>query len=253
MGISHMNSNQIYSPYDHLLDQIGRMFQSLTKYKSNTPLQPEFSPEPAGTKIHLPAPIRDLDRTLFDTIDMRRSVRQFSPEPLSAKELSTMLWATQGVTFSDERYEFRATPSAGGLYPVKTYLVTFNVSNIEQGVASYDEKDHSLRWLRSGDFRKVLCDATIKQKMILESAAVFIWAADMNRSIWRYAQRAYRYIYLDAGHMAQNTALAATALGLGSCAIGAFYDDALDDLLMLDGTQQTAIYLTVIGHIRKNE
>jgi len=253
MGIFYMDSKQAYSPYDHLLDQIGRMFQSLTKYKSSSTLGPVAEPDLSGEKIHLPAPQKNLNDTLFDTIEHRRSVRQFSSEPITTKQLSTLLWATQGITESNERFAFRTVPSAGALYPVQTYLVSLNISNIAPGVASYDEKDHSLHWMRTGDFRNVLFEATIKQKMVLDAAAVFVWIAAVNRSVWRYAQRAYRYIYLDAGHMAQNTALAATALGLGTCAIGAFYDDALDDLLILDGLQKTAIYLTVLGHPKKNE
>jgi SagB-type dehydrogenase family enzyme len=76
---------------------------------------------------------------------------------------------------------------------------------------------------------------------------VFVWTALFARSKWKYRQRGYRYVYLDAGHIAQNVALAAVALGLGSCQIAAIYDDEVNALLGVDGVEESAIYLTVIG------
>lgn len=76
------------------------------------------------------------------------------------------------------------------------------------------------------------------------------WTAIFQRSKWKYHQRAYRYVYLDAGHIAQNVALAAVALGLGSCQVAALYDDEVDALLGVDGTEESVIYMTVVGRPR---
>ena len=74
-----------------------------------------------------------------------------------------------------------------------------------------------------------------------------IWSGLIARGRWKYRQRAYRYIYLDAGHVAQNLYLAGEALGLGICAVGAFYDDDVNRIVNLDGTEETVIYMATIG------
>ena len=89
--------------------------------------------------------------------------------------------------------------------------------------------------------------AALGQKMCIESSVVFIWTAIFQRMEWKYDQRAYRYIYLDAGHIAENLALTATSLDLGSCQIGALYDDEVNKIISVDGTDESVIYMSVIG------
>jgi SagB-type dehydrogenase family enzyme len=86
--------------------------------------------------------------------------------------------------------------------------------------------------------------------MFIKAPVVLIWTAVFERSKWKYAQRAYRYVYLDAGHIAQNLALSATSIGLGSCQVGAFFDDEINQILGIDGTEESVIYLGVVGHLR---
>jgi SagB-type dehydrogenase family enzyme len=62
--------------------------------------------------------------------------------------------------------------------------------------------------------------------------------------------RAYRYVYLDAGHIAQNLALAAVGLGLGTCQVAAFFDDDMNTILGVDGVDESVIYLSAVGHPR---
>ena len=87
----------------------------------------------------------------------------------------------------------------------------------------------------------------LDQRMAARANVVFIWTAIFQRSKWKYRQRAYRYCYLDAGHIVQNLALAAVALGLGSCQIAALYDDEVNALLGVDGVEESTIYMTVVG------
>jgi SagB-type dehydrogenase family enzyme len=122
------------------------------------------------------------------------------------------------------------------------------VEDVSEGVHHYSVKSHLLEELRPGDFRGEVASAALGQKMCLQAAAVFIWTAIFYRSKWKYEQRAYRYIYLDAGHIAQNLALSATSIGLGSCQIGALYDDELNRVLNVDGTEESAIYMSIVGH-----
>jgi SagB-type dehydrogenase family enzyme len=106
---------------------------------------------------------------------------------------------------------------------------------------------HALEKLKSGSFNKQLARAALDQDFLAEAAVVFIWTAIFARSSWKYRQRAYRYIYLDAGHIAENLALAAVACHLGSCQVGAFYDEEINALLGLDGREESTIYLSAVG------
>jgi SagB-type dehydrogenase family enzyme len=175
----------------------------------------------------------------------RRSVRHFTDETVTKSELSQLLWAAQGITNPESG--IRTAPSAGALYPVETYLVVNAIEQIEPGVYHYAVDRHELEQLRAGDFRSPVAQSALDQEMAYHASVVFVWTAIFERSKWKYKQRAYRYIYLDAGHIAQNVALAAVALNLGSCQVGALYDDEVNALLGIDGTEESVVYMTVVG------
>jgi len=109
------------------------------------------------------------------------------------------------------------------------------------------EGSHSLELLKPGDLRSEIAAAALDQLMCAKAGAVFLWTAVFARSIWKYRERAYRYFYLDAGHMAAHLSLAAVAQGLGSCPIAAFYDDEVNDLLGIDGDTEGIVYMTAVG------
>jgi SagB-type dehydrogenase family enzyme len=184
---------------------------------------------------------------LWEVMKHRRSVRHFNNEPMTKSELSQLLWAAQGITNPESR--FRTTPSAGALYPIETYPVINSVGRIDPGIYHYAVDIRELEQLRAGDFRLQVAQSALDQEMAYHASAVFIWTAVFNRTKWKYKQRAYRYVYLDAGHIAQNVALAAVALNLGSCQVGALYDDEVNALLDIDGTEESAIYMTVVGRV----
>jgi SagB-type dehydrogenase family enzyme len=162
-------------------------------------------------------------------------------------ELSRLLWAAQGVTRQVQGYAFRTAPSAGALYPIETYVVVHRVDGLEPGVYHYSVLNHALEQLEVGDFRLLTARAALDQRIAHDADAVFIWTAVFTRSKWKYGQRAYRYVYLDAGHIAQNVALAAVAQGVGSCQIAALYDDEANALLGVDGQEESTVYMTVVG------
>lgn len=204
---------------------------------------------PDAPKIRLEPPIKDGGKPLWEAIEMRRSIRHFKNIPLSNSELSQLLWAAQGITKKYMDYELRAVPSAGALYPVETYLFLQMVEGIEPGIYHYSVRPHELELLRRGDFRFQVAEAALDQEFLAEAAVVFAWTAVFARSKWKYRERAYRYIYLDAGHIAQNVALAAVALGLGSCQIAALYDEEVNDLLRVGGEEESIIYMTAVGRL----
>jgi SagB-type dehydrogenase family enzyme len=184
---------------------------------------------------------------LWQCLARRRSQRHYLDRPLSQAELAALLWATQGITGAMGGYHFRAAPSAGALYPVETYLAVHRVDGITPGVWHFRVLDFTLELVADGDFRRPLVQAGLLQGFLGEAAAVFIWTGVLNRSRWKYRERAVRYLFLDAGHICQNLMLAATALGLGVCPVGAFFDDEVEQIVQVDEQQEVALYLASVG------
>ncbi|MDO9534062.1 MAG: SagB/ThcOx family dehydrogenase [Bacillota bacterium] len=200
-------------------------------------------------RVKLPEPDMEGGAPLFQLLKSRRSVRSFAPRALDAKILSQMLWAALGISLDAGQYQFRTAPSAGALYPVEMYILVNRVTGINPGIYYYDVQNHMLILLREGEFGRDMARAALGQGIIEKAPAVLIWSALVRRGMWKYEQRAYRYFYLDAGHIAQNAALAAVSLGMGSCQIGAFFDDEVNELLQLDGEKETALYMTAFGSL----
>ena len=238
---------------------IGDQFQVETKYRrgelcgggldwANKPDTYKHYPLAAG--VALSTPQTTGGATIWDVMAKRHSVRRFQDRPLSEPELSQLLWAAQGITRQAEGYAFRTAPSAGALYPVETYVVIHSVEGLAPGVYHYAVESHELEQLQAGDYRTEVARAALDQGMAARANVVFIWTAIFQRCKWKYMQRAYRCCYLDAGHVVQNVALAAVALGLGSCQVAALYDDEANALLGVDGKEESTIYMTVVGRPR---
>lgn len=241
--------------------KVGDKFQQETKYNRNT-LGSKFDfynkpglykNYPEAKKILLEKP-QVISKLAFDEIiKKRKSIRDFSDKPISLNQLSYLLWASTGIQRKEYGYEFRTAPSAGALYPIETYLVVNSVEGISAGIYHYSIKDHNLEQLKIGDFSNEIALAALDQVMCEYASVVFIWTAIFNRSKWKYDQRAYRYIYLDCGHIAENLALAATNINLGSCQIGALYDDEVNDIISVDGINESTIYMSVVGNLIKEK
>lgn len=236
--------------------RVGDEFQRVTKYARRKlgGAYLDWSKKPSTykdyvntKKIKLPFPEAIETMSMDEALRRRRSIRAFLDKPLKVEQLSYLLWASTGLQRRKNGYDFRTAPSAGALYPIETYLIANNVQGLEKALYHYSIKSHLLEELEKGDFSMPIARAALGQKMFLRAAAVFVWTALFNRSKWKYRQRAYRYIYLDAGHIAQNLALSATCLGLGSCQVGAFYDDEVNRVVGVDGEEESVIYLSIVG------
>jgi len=239
-----------------MAEGIGDRFQSETKYKRDElpagyldwRKKPEpYKAYPDAPKVKLPGPAGTGGMPVWEAVGRRRSVRDFRRSPVSAADLSQLLWASQGVTKVMGEYALRSAPSAGALYPIETYLSVQMIEEIEPGIYHYGVRKHELELLRPGDFRAEVAEAALDQGFLAEAAIVLAWTAVFARSKWKYKERAYRYVYLDAGHIAQNVALAAVALGLGSCQIAALYDDEVNAILGVGGKEESIVYMTALG------
>jgi SagB-type dehydrogenase family enzyme len=208
--------------------------------------QPErYKTYPNAPRISLPEPRGYRGLSLEEAIETRRSVRDYGAEPLSVEALSRLLHAAQGTTAP--RRGFRAAPSAGALYPIETYTVVNDVAGLEPGLYHYAMPDHGLEWLQAGNLRGAMTIAGIGQEMLGQAQVCLVLSAIFQRLRWKYRERTYRYALLEAGHIGQNLYLAATSLGLGACAVGAFLDDELNNLLGLDGREEAVLYVVSVG------
>lgn len=221
------------------------------------PQPPLELPVPADIPlIPLPAPnglsIPTID--LRTAIENRRSVRKYSKEaPLTLAELSYLLWLTQGVKEITRRpATLRTVPSAGARHAFETYLLINQVEGLNPGLYRFAASQHALIAQESSkEIREEVTLACLDQNQVRTSAVTFLWTAVVERMTWRYVERGYRYLHLDAGHVCQNLYLAAEAIGCGVCAIAAFDDDELNKVLELDGENQFVIYLASVGKKEK--
>lgn len=226
---------------------------SETDQQSGKPQPPyEIPLEEGKPLIDLPKP-EDLDLGTYDlrkAIEERNSLRRYSDDSLTLEELSYLLWLTQGVKAVNEKRQvvWRNVPSAGCRHPFETYLSINRVEGLDNGLYRFVASQHQLDALRLDEtFNDHLTEVCMGQRQVATSAVTFIWAAVPYRTIWRYSERSYRYLYLDAGHVCQNLHLAAESIGCGMCAIGAFHDDAADELLGFTPPEMYVIYLASLG------
>lgn len=203
-----------------------------------------------GPRVALPDPSKELGQiTLRRAIEIRRSLRTYDDASLTLDEVSFLLWATQGIQqTSKSTHTIRTVPSAGARHAMETVLLANRVEGLIPSVYQYDAAHHQLiRWEDTTDSSAQWMAACLGQPMLATCAVGFAWIADRSRMGWRYSERGLRYLFLDAGHICQNLHLAAESISAGACAIGAFDDDALNELLGLDGKSLLVIYLATVG------
>jgi SagB-type dehydrogenase family enzyme len=166
---------------------------------------------------------------------------------MSLAELAHLLRYSSGIT--DKRQGLRAAPSAGATYPIEVYAIANNVEGLVKGIYHYLISSHELELLREGDFRNEMSRAALQENMFKQANVIVALSAVFQRTQQHYRERAQRYIFFEAGHIAQNTYLIATSMGLGACAIGAFHDNEFNRLLGLDGKNESVLYLIAVGKI----
>jgi SagB-type dehydrogenase family enzyme len=196
----------------------------------------------AEESIALPEARREGELSVEGALARRRSVRDFRAEPLGLSAVSQLLWASQGI--SGPR-GLRTAPSAGALYPLELYLVAGAVSGLAPGVYRYDPRRHRLFPHATGDPRRQLARAALDQDWVAEAPAILLVAAVYERTARKYGRRAPRYVHMEVGHAAQNVYLQAEALGLGTCAVGAFDDRRLAQVLALPKDVEPQLVLPV--------
>lgn len=200
---------------------------------------------------------------LFGLLQGRVSRRKYSDEAVTLRELSFLLWAVQGIRKVVGRNNFatfRNVPSAGSRHAFETYLFVNHVDGLEKGIYHYLPMEHALEvWDERQDFEGELTQALCGQHFAAAAPVTFVWSAVPYRMEWRYGLKAHKYILLDAGHVCENLYLACEAVGCGTCAIGAYDQDALDELLgfapgpSADTDYECAVYAASVGKAAAKE
>jgi len=197
-----------------------------------------------STTYSLPALKTDGVMSVESALQNRRSRRDFNGTAITKEQLSQILWSAYGITSESG---LRTAPSAGALYPLEIYAVIGNVEGIEPGVYKYVEKNHEITRIVEGDVRSELAEASLGQNMVNQASMSLFYSAVFERTTERYGERGVNYVYIEVGHSAQNVYLQAEALELGTCAIGAFTDDRVREILNLPADEEP-IYLMPIGY-----
>jgi len=202
------------------------------------------SDQPA--QIHLPPPNQEGGMSLAEAISKRRSIRYFASQPISQPQLSQILWAAQGT--ADSPWGHRTVPSAGATYPLEVFIVCGGngIEGIGDGIYHYSIDGHSLTQHHQGDVRLELARAALDQEFIYQAPVNIVICAEYERTLRRYGTRGERYVHIEVGHAGQNIYLQATALGLATVAVGAFYDEQVRQALRLD-KQYKPLYIMPVG------
>ncbi|MCS7128425.1 MAG: SagB/ThcOx family dehydrogenase [Sulfolobales archaeon] len=202
-------------------------------------------------EVLLPLPKKVTLISVEEAMLYRRSIRDYLTTPVAIEKLSMILWAAQGV--SETKWGLRTAPSAGATYPLEVYIVV-GASGValeegvylEAGVYKYDVHRHSIKLVAEGDRRAELAKAALGQEWVENAPVVIVICAVYERTTARYGERGYRYVYIEVGHAAQNIYLMATALGLGTVAVGAFYDDEVARVVGVE-QRERPLYIMPIG------
>ncbi len=217
---------------------------------SQPPLQMAYEPDAQLISLPDPKECALTESDFRNIVQKRESRRQYAGKELSLSELSYLLWITQGVKEVNEAKTLtrRTVPSAGARHPFETYLLINQVQGLAQGLYRYLALEHKLLLLdASVGINQKITDACLKQKHVQTSAVTFCWVADIARTYWRYGERSFRYILLDAGHVCQNLYLAAETIHCGVCAIAAYDDDLMNAAIGVDGIHQFTAYIATLG------
>ena len=204
----------------------------------------------ADSVIRLPAPS---ETPLMRLLQARESCRAYSGRPMPAQVLSNILACGYGITRTGRldpsgRIYFRTTPSAGGLFPLEIYTLARGVEGTVDGLYHYDVRHHRLEFLRAGSWFAELDHALLMIPFIQGANLILFVSAVFARSQKKYGPRGYRYILLEAGHVAQNICLSAVEQGLGSLCMGGYLDGRLNRFLGLDSITEAVVYSIAVGY-----
>jgi SagB-type dehydrogenase family enzyme len=187
--------------------------------------------------IDLPPPVLDGSISVEKALSERRSVRAYSDKSLSLGDISQILWAAQGIT--EPKRGLRTAPSAQASYLLKIYILTGKVGDLSMGLYQYQPQGHKLVKIADGDIKTNLYNAAPQNPIKNAPAAIVITglSSKVKNPFW---------IYLEAGHVAQNICLQAVSLNIGTVTMAGFKPEEVKKALKLPDNEQP-VYIMPIG------
>lgn len=205
---------------------------------------------PRFPKVRLSKKILELGE-LKNTFEKRFSAREYSTgEHLSLEELTALLYYSAGVkpsTAADPNLVRRHYPSGGARYPLEVYLGIQRVGGIEPGIYHYNVKDHLLETLTTDlEYLESLKEG-LYYPWSRDAAVIYLITSVWERNMMKYKDRGYRIVLMEAGHMAQNLALVATALDIGCCNSVGFHNQRINEVLDIEHEDEDSLYMALLG------
>jgi SagB-type dehydrogenase family enzyme len=197
-------------------------------------------------------PPEPLPAAIGEVLSKRRSRREYSGQSMSVQQLSTLVYYSCGVTGRTQGYGYvqlplRTFPSCGGLQVPEVYLSVQTVDGLAPGLYHYHPIDHVLELMRLGHHGAQLRAMSLGQPQLETACLVFLVTGCFDRLRWKYGERGYRYMCMDTGYLGQNIYITGEAMGLGVCAIAGFSDDGVEELIAVDGCNETSLLLSTVG------
>lgn len=255
-GLAVIAAISLFAQPQEIPMSIGPRFQKETCYDSGGLVgtnvsygtrTPEFKDYRNRMTVKLPV-VTAHGIAVEDAIHRRQSARRYADKPLTEDQLTQLLIAANGLTHTDAGMTHRSIPSAGGLNPLEIYAVVTDVTGLERGLYHFNVLDTCLELLKEGELGPVIQHAALGQESVGDAALNLVISARFARTTQKYADRGYRYIYMEVGSAMQNVYLQSASLGLGTVAVGAFNDVAVNTLLEIDGMSESALLIMPIGH-----
>jgi SagB-type dehydrogenase family enzyme len=201
--------------------------------------------------VKLPVVLTPLLRPMEEVLYSRVTARKLEQSEISLETLATLLHGSYGLTRDNEGTlmprPFRVVPSAGALYPLELYFHTVSTSSLDSGLYHYSPARNSVEMVRPGDGSRFISEGLVQRELPFQSSVLVFITSLFDRATFKYGERGYRFALLEAGHVAQNLALVASALGMGVMTIGGYYDRIVDRFLEVDGVEQSTVYIIAIG------
>jgi SagB-type dehydrogenase family enzyme len=208
-------------------------------------------------RVELRPAATDAARAIERQMRDRSSARTFGGGSIDIGELGTLLRCGYGISDANQDAiyprPFRMVPSGGALYPLELYVVALRVSDLESGLYHFNPETEELADLSSGQEDDRFAACMIQPDLFRDAAVAILISAVFFRSTFKYGDRGYRFVLLEAGHLGQNVMLAARALGLDGVPIGGFLDRLVDAQLDLDGIQESVVYVLLVGGARSDD
>jgi SagB-type dehydrogenase family enzyme len=243
----HENSKTSFVQLHHLY----KVWPSEQTIVAGMKLMRRVKPYTDLRKVALPAELPASTRSFDDVVRTRQGARAFGAANITLPQLAKVLAMSYGVNRDNAGTSFprpfRTIPSGGALYPLELYVLASRVAGLPAGLYHFDPEDHALDVLREGDELPLASSHLVQRDLGASAAAIVFISAVFARSTFKYGDRGYRFILLEAGHLAQNANLTAQEMGLATTNVGGYADRAVDRYLGFDGVNESTIYLLLLG------